>query len=165
MTKARCWVAMISFAFLILSVATADSQENEKTQLRNSFFGEYKKAKVIKKKGKSELQVWGPHIRYSTTLPHVARQVMLDGVEKLQVEYDEIWKAEYDSLFTSAEKKKWKGQFDRNTLYWKDNKIQASTLEKFYSNDPSTGKKLTPPTHKLVNIYNRACILNKLSEK
>ena len=59
MTKARYWVAMISFACLIFSGATADSQENEKIQLRNSFFGEYEKATVIKKKGKSELQVWG----------------------------------------------------------------------------------------------------------
>jgi hypothetical protein len=89
----------------------------------------------------------------------------LAGVGELQVEYDEIWRADYDSLFSAAEKKKWKGKFDKNTLYWKNNKIQAYTLEKFYLSDPSTGKKLPTPLHKVVNIYDRKSILDKLSGK
>jgi hypothetical protein len=138
---------------------------NEKALLKNSFFGDYTKANIEKKKGKSILQVWGPHIKYSRTLPSPLKETMLEGVEKLQVEYDEIWKAEYDSLFDSTEKKKFKGKFDRQTLYWKNNKIQADTLEKFYESDPSTGKKLSPPSLKVVNIYDRIYILNTLSTR
>ncbi|MCX5822281.1 MAG: hypothetical protein NTY86_01925 [Deltaproteobacteria bacterium] len=159
------WLAMLSFVFLILLSSTAHSQMNEKAKLRDSLFGDYTKAKIEKKMGKSTLQVWEPHIKYSNTLPPLMKEVMLNGVEKLQVEYDEIWKAEYDSIFTAAEKKKWKGQFDRTTLYWKDNKIQAYTVEKSYLSDPSTGKKLPNPSHKVTSIYDRAAILNKLSGK
>lgn len=152
MTKASNWLAVLSFVFLILLSSTAHSQMNEKAQLRDSFFGDFTKAKVEKRMGKSTLQVWEPHIKYSNTLPPLMKEVMLDGVEKLQVEYDEIWKI-------------WKSQLDRTTLYWKNNKIQACTLEKFYLGDPLTGKKLSTPSYKVVNVYNKAYILNKLSVK
>lgn len=152
MKKICKWLAL-SFVFLIFLSSTATAQMNEKAQLRDSFFGDFTKAKVEKKLGKTILQVWEPHIKYSKTLPPSMSAVMLDGVEKLQVEYDEIWKV------------KTKGTSDKLSLYWRENKIQASTLEKIYLGDPSTGKKLAAPSHKLVNIYNRAYILNKLSEK
>lgn len=153
MKKLCKWFATLPFVFLILLGSTANAQMNEKAQLRDSFFGDFTKAKVEKKLGKTMLQVWEPHIKYSKTLPPSMSAVMLDGVEKLQVEYDEIWKV------------KTKGTSDKLSLYWRKNKIQASTLEKIYLSDPSTGKKLAAPSHKLVNIYNRAYILNKLSEK
>ena len=165
MTKTSNWLAMLSFVLLILLSSTANSQMNEKEQLRDSFFGNYKKANVERRMSKSTLQVWEPHLKYSKTLPPTMQKTMLDGVEKLQLEYDEIWKADFDSLFNSAEKKKFKGKFDRGTLYWKGDKIQACTIEKFYEGDPSTDKKLSTPSHKVVNIYDRGFILNKLSVK
>lgn len=165
MKRTSNWLAMLSFVFQILLSSTSDSQMNEKLQLRDSFLGDYTKAKVEKKVGKSKLQVWEPHIKYSKTLPPLIKEAMLTGVEKLQVEYDEIWRVEDDSMFTSSDKKKWKGQFDKTTLYWKDSKIQASTVEKFYLSDPFTAKKLPIPCHKVVSIYDRAYILNKLSTK
>jgi hypothetical protein len=152
MTKASSWFAMLSFVLLILLSSTAYSQMNEKAQLRDSFFGDFTKAKIEKKMGKSTLQVWDTHIKYSNTLPPLMKEVMLHGVEKLQVEYDEIWKI-------------WKSQLDRTTLYWRDNKIQACTLEKFYLGDPSTGTKLSAPSYKVVNVYDRAYIMSKSSVK
>ena len=146
MAKASNWLAMLSFVVFILLSSTAHSQMNEKAQLRDSFFGDFTKAKIEKKIGKSTLQVWEPHIKYSNTLPPVMKDVMLAGVVNMQVEYDEIWKI-------------WKNQLDRTVLYWKDNKIQACTLEKSYLGDPSTGKKLSAPSYKVVNIYDRAYVL------
>ena len=129
----------------------ANAQINEKELLRNSFFGDFTKAKIEKKKGTKNLHVWKSHIIYSKTLPTAMQSVMLEGVEKLQVEYDEIWQVT-------------EPQLDRLTLYWENNKIQASTLENYYEGDPSTQTKLPKPSYKLDNIYNRYYILNKLSE-
>lgn len=165
MNKKNKLFCTVFLSFLILLCSISYAQMNEKAQLRDSFFGDYTKAKVEKKMGKSTLQVWEPHIKYSKTLPPLMKEVMLKGVEKLQVEYDEIWKAEYDSIFTAAQKKKWKGQFDKSTLYWKNNKIQAYTLEKYYLGNPSTGRKLPVPSHQVVNIYDRKSILEELSSK
>lgn len=157
--------ALFFLSFLILLCSISYAQINEKEKLRDSFFGNFTKTKVQKTMGKCKLQVWAPYIQYSNALPPVMKEVSLAGVRELQVEYDEIWKANYDGCFTAAEKKKWKGQFDKTTLYWKNNKIQAYTLEKFYLGDPSTGMKLSTPSHKIVNIYDRKSILDKLSEK
>jgi hypothetical protein len=134
------------------SSAVVNSQINEKTELRDSFFGDFTKAKVEKKKGKITLQVWDSHIKYSRSLPPSMSAVMLAGVEKLQIEYDEIWRAKSEAD-------------DRLSLYWNKNLIQASTLEKIYLGDPSTGNQLAKPSHKIVNIFNRAYVLNKLSTK
>ena len=152
MKKVSCSQVIISFLFLILLIPLTDAQAIEKTQLRDSFFGDFTKAKVEQKVGKSKLQVWEPHIKYSNTLHPLMKEVMLSGVEKLQVEYDEIWKI-------------WESRLDRTTLYWKDNKVQACTVENFYLGDPSTGKKLSTPSFKVDNVYDRIFILNKLSEK
>jgi len=165
MNNTRNWLSMLFLSFTILLCSICYAQMNEKAQLRDSFFGDFTKTKVQKKIGKCKLQVWEPYIQFSNTLPPAMKEVSAGGVGELQVEYDEIWRADYDSLFTAAERKKWKGQFDKNTLYWKNNKIQAYTLEKFYLGNPSTGKKLPTPSHKVVNIYGRASILNKLSGK
>lgn len=165
MNNTSNWFAAFFLLFLILLCSISDAQMNEKAQLQDSFFGDFTKAKIQKKIGKCKLQVWAPYIQYSNTLPPAMKEVSLAGVRELQVEYDEVWKVDYDSLFTAAEKKKWKGQFDKNTFYWKNNKVQAYTLEKFYLGDPSTGKKLPAPSHKIVNIYDRKSILDKLSGK
>ena len=158
-------LTLICFLFSLILNSSAYSQISEKEQLRDSYFGTYTMAKVEKKKGRAILHVWGPYIHYSRALPPLALDVMLAGVETMQVEYDEIWKSEDDGMFTPAERKKWKGQLDRNTLYWKNNRIQACTLEKFYSEDPSTGEKLATPSYKVVNIYDRAYILDELPIK
>ena len=76
--KISKWLATLSFVFLILLSSTANSQMNEKAQLRDSFFGDFTKAKVEKKMGKSTLQVWEPHIQYSKTLPPLMSAIMLD---------------------------------------------------------------------------------------
>ena len=77
---------------------TANSQMQEKAQLRDSYFGDFIKAKIEKKTGKSKLQVWEPHIKYSNTLLPLMKETMLSGVEKLEVEYDEVWKVWEDRL-------------------------------------------------------------------
>lgn len=141
------------------------AQTDEKSKLLNSTFGDFRQAKKIKKHGKESLKVWEPHIQYSKTLPSLMQGAMLKGVMKLPIEYDEIWTWENDEGLTPAEKKRFKGQNDIYKLYWKQNKVQACTIEKYYVGDPFTGQKLSKPSHKIWNIYDRDYILKKLSEK
>jgi len=141
------------------------AQMDEKAKLLNSSFGDFRQAKKIKKHGKESLAVWQPHIQYSKTLPSAMKNVMLKGVMKLSVEYDEIWKWENEEGLSPNERKKFKGQNDIYKLYWKENKVQAGTVEKRYVNNPFTGKKLPKPSHKIWQIYDRNYILNELKKK
>lgn len=134
---------------------------NEKKLLRDSFFGDFKKGKKLKRAGSVNLKVWEPRLEWAKTLPPSGRAVVLEGVYNLNIKYDEVWKAE--DVFDAPENK-FKGEYDKYTLYWKSGMAQASTLEKFYLGDPSTGQPLYPPSHKIVNIYDREFILKKLSE-
>ena len=92
----------------------------------------------------------------------MAQDAFLVGPQRLIVEYDEIWIAEVDEFLTESEKRKWKGQLDILKLYWKEGKVQASTVEKFYFGNPLTHKKLSHPAHKITDIHDRSFILKKL---
>ncbi|MCK7491361.1 MAG: hypothetical protein MZW92_06355 [Comamonadaceae bacterium] len=62
----------------------------------------------MNKHGKELLSVWEPQIKYSKTLSPGLQAVMLDGVEKLNIEYDgsmDLGELNDDGL-TSAEKEK-----------------------------------------------------------
>lgn len=141
------------------------AQNDEKTQLLKSYFGDFRQAKKVNKHGNELLSVWEPQIKYSKTLSPRLQAVMLDGVEKLNIEYDEVWTWVNDEGLTSAEKRKFRGKNDIHKLYWKQNSVQAYTIEKYYVGDPFTGQKLSKPAHKLWNIYNRDFILRKLAAK
>ena len=54
------------------------------------------------------------------------------------------------------------GQFDITKLYWLNNKVQASTVEKYYLTNPITGKKVRK--HKLVMIWDRDNVLKELAK-
>lgn len=141
----------------------AKAQTAEKTQLLKSYFGDFRQAKKVSKHGKELLSVWEPQVKYSKTLSPSLQAVMLDGVEKLNIEYDEVWTWENDEGLTLAEKRKFRGKNDIHKLYWKQNAVQACTIEKYYVGDPFTGQNLSKPSHKLWNIYNRNFILRKLA--
>lgn len=147
----------------LISPPHVKAQTNEKTKLLKSYFGDFRQAKKVKKQAKESLSVWEPQIKYSKTLSPKLQAVMLDGVEKLNIEYDEIWIYENDEGLTPAEKRKFKSKNDIHKLYWKQNKVQACAIEKYYVGDPFTGQKLSRPTHKIWNIYNRDFILKKLA--
>ncbi len=161
------------YVFLLVSILVTllilppyvKAQTDEKAQLLKSYFGDFRQAKKIKKHAKESLRVWEPQVKYSKTLSPALQAVMLDGVEKLDIEYDEIWTWENDERLTPAEKKKFRGKNDIYKLYWKQNEVQACTIEKYYVGDPFTGQKLSRPTHKIWNIYNRNFILKKLAGK
>jgi hypothetical protein len=95
------------------------------------------------------------------TLPAMF-QVLLKEPFQLRVEYDEIWEHEYDDLFTEKEKIEYKGQFDITKLYWKNDKIQAYTLEKYYESNPKT--KSSVNAHQMTSIYDRASIFKELKK-
>lgn len=130
----------------ISSVLVLSAQINEKSKLLDSYFGDFRKAKKIKKTGKVTLRVWEPYIQYVRTLPSLY-QTLLEGVQKLNVEYDEIWISK---------------EIDICKLYWNKNRVQAATVAKEYLGNPYTGQKLPKPSYKIIGIYNRYQILQKL---
>jgi hypothetical protein len=134
---------------------------NEKKALLNSYFGDFRDGKIEKKSGKIILKLWEPWIQ------HVKKNfpsLLLDNAQNLVVEYDEIWIWEYEEFLTESEKQESKGQLDIYKLYWRDNKVQAATVERYYIANPVTGEKLQRPSHKIVHIYDRTHILQKIRE-
>jgi predicted Rdx family selenoprotein len=133
---------------------------DEKNALRNSYFGNFNGAKIAKKVGKVTLRRWEPYVQHVRSLP--GPYVEPEGISKITIDYDEIWIRENDEGFPPHMKKRLRGQLDINKLYWKQNQIQASTLEKYFLGNPVTGATLNPPAHKVVVIYGRDAIINKI---
>jgi hypothetical protein len=133
---------------------------DEKSSLRNSYYGNFNGAKIIKKEGKATLSRWEPYVQHMRSLP--GPSVEPEGIAKLTINYDEVWIKENDEGFPLHMKNRLRGQFDVNKLYWKKNKVQASTLEKYFIGNPLTGANLNPPAHKVVTIYGRDEIINKV---
>ena len=147
------------------SSAPPSSVINERKALQDSYFGNFSNTKIQKKSGKIKLEVWNPWVQnVQKNFPPQFQGALLSGPQKLTVEYDEIWIADNDENLTESEKRKYKGQLDILKLYWKEGKVQASTVEKFYLGNPLTEEKLSPPAHKITDIQDRSFILKKLQE-
>ena len=155
-------VLICLLSLLLSSLNFAAAQEDEKAKVLSSqALGDFTKAKKIKKTGKTTLQVWGPYVEYANTVPDYSlRNTMLKYNNKLDIEYDEIWTWIRDDVFSPAEKKKYKGQFDIHKMYWKNNKVQAFTLEKYYVSNPMTKAKLGK--HQITQVWDRDSILSAI---
>ncbi len=159
---------MVNFRFVIITILIAFlsissfAENNEKSILLNSTsLGNWKKANKIKKSGKITLKVWDSYIEYANRIPNnTIRNIMLKYANKLDIEYDEIWIYVADEGFSSEEKKKFKNQFDIHKLYWKKDKVQALTLEKYYISDPITNKRVG--NHKITQVWDRDSIFKEL---
>jgi hypothetical protein len=159
----RFSILLAIFLFMFL-VNSALAENNEKTMIqKSSFFGKnIAKPRKIKKSGIIQLQPWEPYVKYAETVPNdLLKQTMLRHAITLNIDYDEIWVVVMDDLFTTAEKGKWKGQFDISTIYWKDSKVQAATLAKYFIFDPVTKKKVNK--HKITQVWNRDSILKEVA--
>lgn len=140
-------------------------ESDEKAKLLNSYFGDFRLARRIKKSGKTLLKKYDSYIKYANTVRiDVARKVMLDGLNEIEVNYDEVWIDIDDHLFNESEKKKYKGTFNINKLYWKDNDVQAYTHERLFEGDPFTGIKFKKPSYKIIYIKDRDQILKEYSK-
>lgn len=139
---------------------------NEKAALQNSYFGNFKNGKIQKKSGTINLEVAQDWIKYVRTLPQQYQSVMSSDTQHLNTDYDEIWTWEDDEGLSKKEKKKYKGQLKLYKLYWKNGKVQASTLEELkYNTNPVTGANLSTSSYKITMIFDRDYILKKLREK
>ena len=141
-------------------VAPKREIQDEKAELKNSYYGNFNKGKIIKKKGKVDLSRWSPYTQHARKM--LGPRGDLEGLDSLLVEYDEIWVTVNDDGFPPEMKSRLRGQFDITKLYWKDNRIQAQTLEKYFTGNPVTGEDLSNPGHRIVIINGRGQILNKL---
>jgi hypothetical protein len=139
-----------------------NSQVDEKDKLlKSNSYGYFQKAKKIKKSGKQFLKIWEPQLRYVLTI-FPTFLTTSGGVEKLNVEYDEIWIFENTEGLTPSEKTIYKGRNDLTKLYWKNNKVQACSVEKWFISNPSTGENLSNPSNKIWNLIPRDSILKEL---
>lgn len=155
------FVCMLASLLFPLNI---NAQNDEKSKLlKSSYFGDYHQAKKIRKHYKESLKIWEPQLRYIKSVSPSFLEVS-GGIEKLDVEYDEIWIYENTDGLTAAEKRKYKGRNDLHKIYFHKNKIQASTVEKWFIGNPLTGEKLSKPSHKIWNINPRNFILKKLAE-
>jgi len=137
---------------------------DEKKALQDSYFGNFRNAKIKKKSGTIKLDVWQPWVQHvNQNFPPQIQKNFLSGPQSLNISFDEIWTAENDEDLTESEKKEYKGQLDILKLYWKDGKIQASTVEKSYTGNPVTGDAISPPAHKITSLHDRSSILKELS--
>lgn len=161
----RVLLSLLCFLTLVGSHAIASDSQNEKNILLNSYFGDFRNARIQKKSATIKLEVWQPWIQYvRQNFPPQFQSALLNGPENLTVSFDEIWEAENDENLTESEKRQYKGQLDILKLYWKEGKVQASTVEKFYTENPLTGANLSTPAHKITDIHDRVFILKKLRE-
>lgn len=143
-------------------IAETTSGIDEKKVLKDSYFGNFSKCKVVKIKDSVTLELWRPAYEYR--LKNYPKELYdtleKDNLLKLNIEYDEIWITENEDGLTKKEKIKWKRQNDIMKLYWKDGKVQAYTLAKLYTSNPLTDEILLPPEHEITKIYGRSYIIN-----
>lgn len=166
------YLAFIALFLTINTVVNKNSYSkdririDEKAVLKDSYFGNFKQCKIIKKSGNVMLELWAPNHQYRLqSFPKQVYDVLeKDSLLKLNVGYDEIWIAENNDGLTEKEKKKWKGQGQLFKLYWKDNKVQAYSLEGYFVSNPLTGERISPPKHKIITIYDRNYILKHPKE-
>ena len=152
-----------------LNQASKVAQGNEKAKLLKSDFGDFSKAKKIKKSGKTELKVWD---RYAENMKNFSAKFgrddygkkEIDGAMSLTVDYDEIWVSQRTEYLTTSEIKKAKGKLDLFKLYWMKGEVQAFTAESFFEGDPVTLTKISKPEHKIRLIYDREYILKEISK-
>lgn len=136
--------------------------------MKHPFFGDWGKAKKIRRAEKTTLRIWKPYLEYvnSSAVIPIARDAMLrDNTELLEAEYDEIWEREKDDLLTESEKSRFAGQMDILKFYFKGDAIQAFTIEKPFAKNPANGNRLSTTSYEITQIYNRQTILRHLNEK
>jgi len=126
---------------------------DEKKALRSdNYFGNYTNPAIKKGSGTAQLKVWQPYLDYYRKLAETSPlfKSFINGPQQLSVQYDEIWihKNEADDI---------------GKLYWKDDKIQAYTSEKFYESNPVN--HVTVNAHQITSIHGRNSILTEITKK
>lgn len=151
--------ALLLIIVLLLLPNLGRAELDEREMLKNSpAYGDFHKAKKIKKEGQATLKVWDKYLEHAGQAPPAEGQA-LKGPVKLAVEYDEIWVVERE------EKKAEKGKPDLYKLYWQGDNVQAYTREKFFSLTPGTDAKLKDPGYRLIHIADRQAIIQKLARQ
>ena len=125
---------------------------DEKKLLKtDNYFGNYTKPVIKKESGTVQLKVWQPYLDYYQKLADMDPlfKVFIEGPHQLSIQYDEIWIHKNDAD-------------DITTLYWKNDKIQAYTLKKYYESNPKTHASVN--AHQITSIYGRNSILTEIQK-
>lgn len=162
------------YASLLAKNPPKRNANEQQILLKTASWGDFRKARKIKltTSKKSVFIVWSPILQYArnTLYPRLGTWAKspdayirkMHGQTKMTVLYDEVWIWEDDSSFTESEKEQYKGQLDIYKIYWLKGKVQAHIVGKLYENNPVTGTRISPPTHKIWQISDRKQIFNKL---
>jgi len=133
---------------------------DEKKVLVNSSLGDYTNRTIIKKNGHIRLELWKPYYDYMTKTFYGSYYEELPLIA--DIDYDEIWITEYVLGLSKQQILDAKGTLTLIKLYWKDDKVQAYTVEAIYSHDPLTNKKLPKATYKIDYLVDRPYILKNV---
>jgi len=162
-TRRHLFLVVIS---LLVMTGVGKAEVNERDMLLNSpLLGDFRKAKKIKEQEKVVLKVWSNFTDASQKLPQLPDNLLPRGPARLEVDYDEIWVSEREHFPAAREKKEYKGKPYLAKLYWREGRVQAFTVEKFYATDPLTWEKLSSPSYKIVAILTREIILPELAKQ
>lgn len=154
MPKVRIFVGAAMAVLLLAAAGLAEWPE--KALLQNSSdFGDFRKAKEIKEKGKKSLKVWVNYAEFLKKQPSQVKSPMLSGPGALNVSYDEIWVTEADYNPILVVKRENRGKPFLVKLYWLKGKVQAYTVEKYCQTDPLTWEKLENPEYKIIALLGR----------
>lgn len=137
--------------------------KNEKKVLLDSYWGDFSKAKIVKKSGKTQLAVYPKWRQYIESIPEPLQAGVSSDYTVPSITYDEVWTAVDDFGYTAEEKIKYKGQLNISELYWNKGKVQAYALKEIFISDPTTHEKLIKPEYKITKVYTRKSILDQIN--
>lgn len=153
--------AVLFFFLFILSLCawhgTARSETDEKAMLLDSAWGNFKKARMVRKTGTIILKVWPPHLEYQAMIRSGKCVRVATPDRELAVTFDEVWVAEDDEHVSPSERRQKRGKLNHRKLFWQDGKVQCWTLEKYYAFDPVTKAKVGK--HQITQLADREEVL------
>ncbi len=150
------------------------SHSERQRLLYTAAWGDFRKSKKFKlvKPREAVFAIWEPILSHAVTTqyskagkPATSPEAFLHqtfGPKKLPVAFDELWVWENDAPGNPKGRARQQGRGDTYRMYWLNGKVQAHIIGKFYERNPETGKKLSPPIHKIWKISDRERILKRL---
>jgi hypothetical protein len=161
-TKLR-YVVLVSLFFSLVSLiqvkCTYATQTDEQKKLtKTEYYGDFSKAKKTRTSGKITLTIWEPYLQHMQRIG--AGNII--PVTNLSVYCDEIWEKKATQLVSKEEVKKYWNELDIYKLYWKNGKVQASTVLKRYVSNPITNQRLPKPEYKITAIETREEVFKQI---
>lgn len=156
---------LILLALCLALLTGAKEKSTEKDLLLNSpVWGDFRKAKKVREPGQISLKVWD-HLREYLQKFHEGAPELRSRQNQLAVSYDEIWVLEQEDYLRLGKKRGASRAPDLVKLYWKEDRVQALTVERPFKLDPLTFQAYLQPEYRLMAIFPRDHLLPELARQ